>query len=90
MTIEREIEASMTEVILGIVKAPAYATTIKDFCAEYQIDMGKLTAHKLFSMSSPSEASPNIGDLLYRRSEIYGGRGFAERPHRPLVLLEQK
>ena len=44
MTIEREIEASMTEVILGIVKAPAYATTIKDFCAEYQIDMGKLTA----------------------------------------------
>ena len=90
MTIERGIEASMTEVILGIVKAPAYATTIKDFCAEYQIDMGKLTAHKLFSMSSPSEASPNIGDLLYRRSEIYGGRGFAERPHRPLVLLEQK
>ena len=33
MTIKREIEASMTEVILGIVKAPAYATTIKDFCA---------------------------------------------------------
>ena len=58
MTIKREIEASMTEVILGIVKAPAYATTIKDFCAEYQIDMGKLTAKKLFSMSSPSEASP--------------------------------
>ena len=86
MTIEREIEASMTEVILGIVKAPAYATTIKDFCAEYQIDMGKLTAQKLFSMSSPSEASPNIGDLLYRRSEIYGGRGFAERPHRPLAI----
>ena len=77
---------TMTEVILGIVKAPAYATTIKDFCAEYQIDMGKLTAQKLFCMSSPSEASPNIGDLLYRRSEIYGGRGFAERPHRPLVL----
>ena len=90
MTIKREIEASMTEVILGIVKAPAYATTIKDFCAEYQIDMGKLTAKKLFSMSSPSEASPNIGDLLYRRSEIYGGRGFAERPHRPLVPLRTK
>ena len=80
----------MAEVILRTVKNSAFSTNIKDFCAEYQIDMGKLTAQKLFSMSSPSEASPNIGDLLYRRSEIYGGRGFAERPHRPLVLLEQK
>lgn len=52
MITEKDIESLMAEVILGVVKNPVYETSIKDFCAENQIDRGKLTAKKLFSMKN--------------------------------------
>ena len=58
MTTEKDIETLMAEIILGTVKAPAYSTNIKDFCADNQIDRGKLTAKKLSSMSSPFRSLP--------------------------------
>lgn len=49
---ETEIESLMAEVILGVVKNPAYKTNIKVFCEENHIDRNKLTAKKLFSMKN--------------------------------------
>ena len=50
MFTEQEIEKLMAEVILRTVKESRYSTNIKDFCAENQIDRGKLMAKKLFRM----------------------------------------
>ena len=50
MFTEQEIEKLMAEVILRTVKNSAFSTNIKDFCAENQIDRGKLMAKKLFRM----------------------------------------
>ena len=52
MITEKDIEALMAEVILGVVKNPAHETNIKDFCAENQIDRRKLTSKKLFSLKN--------------------------------------
>ena len=50
MFTEQEIEKLMAEVILRTVKESKFSTNIKDFCAENQIDRGKLMAKKLFRM----------------------------------------
>ena len=47
MFTEQEIEKLMAEVILRTVKESKFSTNIKDFCAENQIDRGKLMAKKL-------------------------------------------
>ena len=46
MFTEQEIEKLMAEVILRTVKESKFSTNIKDFCAENQIDRGKLMAKK--------------------------------------------
>ena len=50
MFTEQEIEKLKAEVILRTVKESKFSTNIKDFCAENQIDRGKLMAKKLFRM----------------------------------------
>lgn len=47
---EEEIEALMSEVILGVVKDPVNKTNAEDFCAENCLDRRKLTSKSLFRM----------------------------------------
>ena len=50
MTTEAEIEATLAEVILSVIKDPKYQTNVTTFCQENHLDRTNLTSKKLFSM----------------------------------------
>ena len=50
MISEADIEVSLAEEILGMIKNPLYKTSVATFCQENHIDRTNLTSKKLFSM----------------------------------------
>lgn len=50
MITEAEIEVSLAEEILGMIKNPEYETSVAKFCQENHLDRTNLTSKKLFSM----------------------------------------
>ena len=51
MKTETDIEVSLAEEILGMIKNPKYKTNVKAFCQEYHVVRHRLTSKKLFSMT---------------------------------------
>jgi hypothetical protein len=50
MISEADIEISLAEEILGMIKNPLYQTNVTTFCQENHLDRTNLTSKKLFSM----------------------------------------
>lgn len=50
MISEADIEVSLAEEILGMIKNPLYKTNVATFCQENHLDRNTLTSKKLFSM----------------------------------------
>lgn len=50
MTTEQEIEMSLAEEILGMIKNPKYKTNVTAFCQENHVDRNDLASKKMFSM----------------------------------------